>query len=200
MKPVNGYLTCKYGTMGLYVDGKKEGVHKIWYEKTNRGFCDSIAINKNKKEVGQLMQEANFLNGKYEGYFNEWHENGQLAKTISYKNGKKSGTQKEWSCKGQLSKIKNYLNGSMHGLSTEYDENGKIKTERQWLNGKVNGITTRWVGNRIAKHTYENGEYISTKTHVDEKLTFDKKIIGKHNSEDLYKVIDYDGKNNWRNF
>jgi antitoxin component YwqK of YwqJK toxin-antitoxin module len=51
-----------------YKDGKKDGLHRGWYEN------------------GQLMFEFNYKNGKRTLY-KEWYENGRLESKKVYDNG-----------------------------------------------------------------------------------------------------------------
>ena len=70
MKPLNGVVFCQLGDIGKYVNGKKEGVQKSWYES------------------GQLESEKNYKDGKAEGIQKWWNEDGQLEDERNYKDGK----------------------------------------------------------------------------------------------------------------
>ena len=51
-----------------YIDGKRDGEHKQWYEN------------------GQLKYEYNYKDGKEDGLFTRWYENGQKSSEYGYKN------------------------------------------------------------------------------------------------------------------
>ena len=46
MKPLNGIVFCEFGDNGKYINGKKDGIHKEWYDD------------------GQIQSELEYENGK----------------------------------------------------------------------------------------------------------------------------------------
>ena len=62
MKPLNGIVFCEFGENGKYINGKKEGLHKEWYES------------------GQIQSELEYENGErtFKGYMKLWYSDGQL--------------------------------------------------------------------------------------------------------------------------
>tara|TARA_R110001606_G_scaffold26570_3_gene85855 strand:+ start:64 stop:825 length:762 start_codon:yes stop_codon:yes gene_type:complete len=114
MKPLNGIVYCKFGDIGKYVDGKKEGVQKLWYDD------------------GQLYSEKNYKDGKKEGIQKVWFENGQLWSEKNYKDGKAEGIQKVWYENGQLGSERNLKDGKLinqYSSSTIKIGNLEVMTE-----------------------------------------------------------------------
>ena len=62
----------------VYINGKKEGVHKGWWPDGKQKFIFEL------------------YNNEYNGEFKEWYASGLLAKQLHYKNGQKEGSQKLW--------------------------------------------------------------------------------------------------------
>ena len=84
MEPLNGIIVCEFGENGKYINGKKEGVHKEWYDN------------------GQISSELEYENGKrtYKNYMKLWFDNGQLMYDGKY-NGDKQ-YEREYFYDGQL--------------------------------------------------------------------------------------------------
>ena len=70
MSLVNGIVYNEFGDLGLFINGQRDGLHKIWYDN------------------GQLKYEGNFINGKVDGLSRKWSEYGQLELEGNYKDGK----------------------------------------------------------------------------------------------------------------
>ena len=181
MKPLNGYLTCEYGIMGLYKDGKKEGVHKNWYSNgslmSEKEIINGANVNISKywNEKYQLIYERNWT----KNFDQTWYDNGQL-KTEGYSRPVKYDSTKSWNppsdailvyglCRdwyenGQLKSEKNYdENGKPEGTHREWHENGAIILDCNYKNGKLNGKY---------KESFPNG--------IDKKIAFylDGKLNG----------------------
>jgi len=103
---------------GSYKGGKKEGLHKVWFEngqlESEGTFKDGNkeGVHKLWYENGQLKIESTYKNGEIDGLFREWHSNGQLSREGTYKDGKKEGVHKDWHSNGQLSREGTYKDGS----------------------------------------------------------------------------------------
>jgi len=136
MSLLNGLVYCEFGDLGLYVNGKKDGVHKEWYEN------------------GQLMFEKNYKNGTRDGLFRFWYENGQLESERSFKDWKKLGLEREWWSNGQIRKETRYYNNLL-GYPWNYenkgwDENGRLWNEVFFKDDNRNSL--------IRRFWYENGQ------------------------------------------
>tara|TARA_A100001011_G_C13725318_1_gene601283 strand:- start:26 stop:532 length:507 start_codon:yes stop_codon:yes gene_type:complete len=118
MSLVNGIIYNKFGDVGLFKNGIKNGVHKIWYEN------------------GQLKYQGNYINGKPDGVYKSWYKNGQLKMEVDYRNGKKDGLVKTWYKNGQLETETEYKNDKKDGLEYIWFENGKLKWVWDIKNGE----------------------------------------------------------------
>ncbi len=61
-------------------------------------------------EDGQIKEEVNFIDGKYDGKATWWYENGQISGIYNYKDGKLHGKGTSWNENGQISET-NYKDG-----------------------------------------------------------------------------------------
>jgi len=69
---------------GTFIEDKKDGLHKEWYED------------------GQKCNECHFKEGKKHGLYQSWLRDGQKIYEISYIDGKKHGYSKRWNDQGEL--------------------------------------------------------------------------------------------------
>ena len=69
MSPVNALIYGDRGDVGVCINGKREGVHRYWYENL------------------QLKFERNYKDGKKNGLCRTWRENGRLKFERNYKDG-----------------------------------------------------------------------------------------------------------------
>ena len=60
MKPLNGIVYGEFGEFGNFIDGKKDGLHRRWYEN------------------GKLEEESNYINNSLTGLYKRWNEDGLL--------------------------------------------------------------------------------------------------------------------------
>ena len=78
MSLLNGVVYNEFGDIGLFKNGKREGLNKIWYDD------------------GQIMSKRKYKNGKWVGLHKVWYENGQLKFEGSFKEGVIDGLRKIW--------------------------------------------------------------------------------------------------------
>ena len=69
MSPITGLIYGDRGDVGECVNGKREGIHRYWYEND------------------QLKFERNYKNGKKNGLCRQWYENGRLEFERVYEDG-----------------------------------------------------------------------------------------------------------------
>jgi antitoxin component YwqK of YwqJK toxin-antitoxin module len=100
-----------------YVDGKKEGICKTWFES---GALNEIRYYKNNEmdgtwvvynEAGVKTSVANYKNGFKHGKWLIWNDKGSLIYRLSYKNGEKSGVWKNYDDEGKLINKRYYKSG-----------------------------------------------------------------------------------------
>ena len=118
-------------------------------------------IGYNVDQEGQLIEEKNYTNGKWNGKWIIYYENDkfrkrrensrikELAHTIRYKDnekykirlekegkdGKKDGLIKSWFKNGQLESERNYKDGKKDGLFKFGNENGQIYQVMEFKDG-----------------------------------------------------------------
>ncbi len=114
MKPLNGIVFCEFGDIGKYINGKKEGLHKEWYESgqisSELEYEHGERIFKRYMKLwnsdGQLMFE-----GKYYGdeqFEREYFYNGQLKWEVIYDNEDKVLSKKCWDVDGNKINCEEY--------------------------------------------------------------------------------------------
>ena len=123
---------------------KFDGVYFRDEKWTGKGYdingnLEYEIINGNGKRIdrndkGQILLEAECLNGLKHGKVKTYFRNGQLAFDGDYLYGKKNGKGKEYDYEGNLFYEGEYLNGKRCGKGIEYDKNGKVKHEGEFIN------------------------------------------------------------------
>ena len=145
---------------GLFVNGVKEGFFRRWYV------------------YGQLKEEGNFKNNRYQGNWNFYHKNGN-KKAIGVFNesgGKSKGsagipnTNREglwrfWHENGQLRQEGNYVIGQREGLWRQWYENGQLELRADCVKGKQEGLVLEWNenGHLVKEYNFVNGVNQNTK-------------------------------------
>lgn len=120
MTPLNGMVYSKYGDNGFYINGKRDGEHKRWYDN------------------GQLRDLGNYDNGNFVNY-KGWFENGnQYIHNVPIKDSFYEVSI--WFESGQL-KQKYSKKGLFvkEGEFREWFEDGNLRTEHNYRNNKLNG-------------------------------------------------------------
>lgn len=102
--PFNGELVVMHNALdtaevGNYVDGRREGLCRRWWEN------------------GNVKYEAYFHNGEYNGKVIEWYSDGQLFSSFNYINGKESGRQKMWNRDGSFKANYDVIGDRKYGLT-----------------------------------------------------------------------------------
>ena len=134
----------KFGDLGLYIDGKRNGLHKEWYES------------------GQLKYETNFNDGKLNGLYKEWYEDGGLKVELNYINGVFDGLVVD-DFNNEIDFKEDYFshnNKLLNGVVVGFYPTQKIKYFKEFENGKINGLTKYWYENDQLEY---EGNYINNK-------------------------------------
>ena len=171
MSLLNGVVFSDFGDVGLFKNGKREGVHKKWYEN------------------GQLEYEVHFKDGKVDGVGKEWYENGQIYSEFKvdgelyeykdwyengqlkldrydgenkgwYENGEKwIDGNKTWYENGQLKEEKNYTSDGKNCVERRWYESGQLWWEYNYKEGKKHGLQKRFNSNGFLEleSNYNNG-------------------------------------------
>jgi antitoxin component YwqK of YwqJK toxin-antitoxin module len=105
-----------------YVDGKKHGKEKWWYE--NDQF------------------ETDYIDDRKHGKEKWWYENGQLARECDYVDDRKHGKYKRWHANGQLeiecAQLEmecDYIDDRKHGKYKRWNEDGQLEMECEYVDG-----------------------------------------------------------------
>lgn len=83
----------------LYINNRKEGVHKGWWADGKPKFIFEVS------------------NDEYTGFYKEWFSNGQMARWFHYKNGQEEGSEKMWWDNGKIRANYVIISGEKFGLS-----------------------------------------------------------------------------------
>ena len=67
------------------------------------------------RQGGEKRAEANFVNGKLEGLFTEWHRNGEKAEEGRYQNDKREGAFTTWYDNGNKESLEEYRANVLNG-------------------------------------------------------------------------------------
>ena len=137
MSLLNGVVYSEFGENGKYINGKKDGIHKEWYED------------------GQIKSEENLkLGGKnFDNYYlKKWYENGQL-----YSNRNKEGYINYFD-NGHIMKEGKLKNWEGIGKHKSYYSSGSVMIEIDSENDSM------IIFDKSGKSIY-NGNYNSEKYH-----------------------------------
>lgn len=115
------------------MNGNREGLSKGYYENGQleftlnykNGYPDGESISYN--QLGIVIREAQYLNGKYQNKYIEYFDNGQLKLILNYKNGLQDGDSVLYNQFGIVVRKAQYLNGKYLNECIEYFDNGSIR-------------------------------------------------------------------------
>ena len=131
MKPLNGILLDHASReIGLYVNGKREGVHIIRYDNDNilvKAEYKYNTLNGQYKKFfsnGKLMEESVYDLGVMDGISRSYHKNGKLKTEDYYNHGIRHGLCRKWWGNGQLAVHKKF-NSDQCILHKEWDRDGR---------------------------------------------------------------------------
>ncbi len=98
---------------------------------------------------------------RYDGKFQEWHDNGKLWKEGKYKDNKRTGEWKWWNRKGVLMRKSNFVDDIIDGESVFYFDDGSINRREEWKMGKRHGVVESYYseGNAMKMQvSWDNGD------------------------------------------
>lgn len=107
---------------GIYSDGLKNGVNKIYYPS------------------GQLRSVDNAVYGVNEGSSKAYFEDGKLQADYNYITDNASGIGREYYKSGKLKKEAAFTNGVNNGPAKYFDENGKLIKTLWYYYGKLMAV------------------------------------------------------------
>jgi TonB family protein len=165
MIPVNGIVYNEFGDLGLFENGKPEGLHQRWYEN------------------GKLESEIQYKNGQYHGSRKQFFRNGQLSSNGNFKDNLLNGCNRKYNINGNLVSEFDYLDGKKNDISRIWNDEGLLLFEYNYKDGKPNGSQRGWYKSSqlmyefnyldgrdsIQKIWYDNGQLMCIIKNVQEQ-------------------------------
>jgi antitoxin component YwqK of YwqJK toxin-antitoxin module len=163
-------------TSGGYVEGKKEGTHRIYDKEGNivsaEIYSTDVKMGEgvvDKKgnfqgpwklfyETGQLKAEGMYENSQREGDWTFYHKNGEIEHRAKYAEGKPQGVWKWYFDDKTLRRTEYYRRGKEDGLSEEYNEDGQLISKGEYVGGLKEGEWFYNVGDHTERGVYLDGE------------------------------------------
>lgn len=161
---------------GGYVDGRKEGTHRIYDEngniisgevykmgtKTAEGVVDQTGDFQGEWELyyedGTLRAKGNYENSLRTGDWIFYHKNGKIESEGKYVEGLPQGQWKWYYENGKSRRQDYYRRGKEDGESVEMNEEGNIISQGEYVAGYREGEWFYHVGDHIEKGSYVDGE------------------------------------------
>ena len=133
-----------------YVDGKKEGIRKLFFPggkvKSETTFQNNIPKGHAKVYYsnGNLSEEGNWRNGGWDGIYKYFYEDGNQCYEWNFKDGKREGEQKYFHPNGELNYIGVWKDGNESGVLKEFNESGQLVAEKNFNDGKMDEASTKY--------------------------------------------------------
>jgi antitoxin component YwqK of YwqJK toxin-antitoxin module len=132
------YLDNKLYSEETFVDGKMNGIRKIFYGtgevEIEENYTNDVltGLVKTFYPSGVLKQEASYKDGVLEGMIKSFYDSGKIKEEVTFVNNEENGPFKEFHENGQLSWEGNYINGDNEiGVISNYDEAGTLIKKMQ---------------------------------------------------------------------
>jgi antitoxin component YwqK of YwqJK toxin-antitoxin module len=160
---------------GLFVNGKREGFHRIKYNySSKKGYYSEYKWDRTKRVYTvRNRAEGEFIDNKYNGEWTFYHYYGKVHAKGTFKNQDsivlgssgvpitgREGLWRHWYENGQLEQEGNYVNGKEEGLLRGWHENGQLEVEKNYINGKLEGLLRGW---------HENGQLEAEVNYINNK-------------------------------
>ena len=149
---------------GLFVNGKREGFHRIKYNYySNKKYHSEYKWDRTKSEYTiENRAEGKFIDNKYNGEWTFYHHYGEVHAKGTFKNqdtigmgssgvpiAGREGLWRFWYENGQLELEANYVNDKVEGLCRGWFESGQLEVEVEFKRDKFEGHFRSW---------HENGQ------------------------------------------
>jgi antitoxin component YwqK of YwqJK toxin-antitoxin module len=147
---------------GLFVNGKREGFHRIKYNySSKKGYYSEYKWDRTKRVYTvRNRAEGEFIDNKYNGEWTFYHYYGKVHAKGTFKNQDsivigssgvptkgREGLWRFWHENGQLKQEGNYINNKLEGLFRRWHENGQLQQEVNHINDKIEGMGRAWYKN-----------------------------------------------------
>lgn len=172
---------------GGYVDGVKEGTHRI-YDKDGKIISGEIYSRGVKTGEGIVDK-----NGDYQQDWKLYYENGDLRAEGKYENSLRTGDWVFYHANGAVESKGKYVDGLPQGQWQWYYDNGKKRRTDFYRRGKEDGESTEWDinGEVISKGSYISG-YMDGEWfyHVGDHTEIGNYVDGQRQGDWKYKYED----------
>lgn len=170
------YANGDVKSTGGYVDGVKEGTHRIYDrqgnieagelysqgDKIGEGIIDRNGDFQGKwklyYETGELKAEGEFKDSKRVDDWIYYHKNGEIEHKAKFGDGIPNGKWTWYYEDGKLRREEFFRRGKEDGTVTEYDRDGKIVVQGDYISGLRDGNWFLNVGDHIERGEYVDGE------------------------------------------
>ncbi len=113
----------EYYNLAIYRRGRRVGISRGYYGKSGKLFCETPYVNGKKNGVekiyytdGSLHEEFPNINGKKNGIVKEYNEDGTIICECAYVNGKKNGIERVYYKKDTLERECSYKRDIENGV------------------------------------------------------------------------------------
>lgn len=137
-----GIIFLFIGCGKIYIDSDVTTREKLAYLKDDMSLVSGVVRLYDKDRI---MMEGNYIDGKKNSYYREWHKNGQMALEANYKDNMVIGMCKRWYENGQIKYKGNYKDGKEHGPHTTYSKNGVLQVKKTFIDGKEINSNLTWI-------------------------------------------------------
>ncbi|TFV93338.1 toxin-antitoxin system YwqK family antitoxin [Algoriphagus kandeliae] len=152
--------------VGEIVNGKKEGLWKVYYSNNPLDNPQPNLLRANRKVFEEkftperVVFQINFKADLPEGLYQENYPSGEIKSITFYVDGKQNGDFREFYKNGELKAQGAYLEGKREGTWEEFYENGVTKIEVNYKEGLMQGNALGYYPDGKARWEipYQNGE------------------------------------------
>lgn len=172
---------------GGYVEGKKEGTHRI-YDKDGEVIAGEV-YKRGEKIAEGIVDE----NGDYQGHWQLYYTDGNLRAEGDYKNSMRTGDWIFYFPNGAVESKGKYVEGLPQGRWSWFYPNGDKRRNEFYRRGEEDGEVTEWDidGNVISKGSYisgyKDGEWYY---HVGDHTEKGKYVDGQRQGTWIYEYED----------
>lgn len=138
---------------GGYVDGVKEGTHRLY---DREGNITSGELYKKGEKIGEGIIDRN---GDYQGFWKLYFETGELKAEGEFEDSKRTGDWIYYHRNGEIEHKAKFADGLPNGKWTWYYEDGKLRREEFFRRGKEDGTVMEYdrEGNIMVQGDYISG-------------------------------------------
>ncbi len=168
--------TGHISSVGPYLQGQKEGVHREYDEEGNvigggiyaqgvvlaEGITDDMGRRQKHwkfyYQTGELKEEGGYIDGKRNGKWTYYFINGNVEQQGRYNRDKPDGYWVWYHENGEIWREEEYERGLRYGPFVEKDDAGNVIAEGKFIEGFKDGPWVYNIGDIIQKGTYFDGE------------------------------------------